>query len=214
VLKRSTIPNAITLGRIILAPIVFFLALTPLFTTRLLAFIVFLAAAFSDIWDGHLARKYGWISNFGKLVDPIADKLLLVATMTSFYMISRRPGPDMEFPFLDPFPLWILIVVFGRELAITLMRAHAARRGVVIPAGKAGKRKTIYQSIFMGAGLAWYAALSLGVARGWDGLPAWSAWLTFHSLVVLVSLVVAIFMTVASLGVYLWSWRRLMRGAQ
>ncbi|MGH7462106.1 MAG: CDP-alcohol phosphatidyltransferase family protein, partial [Longimicrobiales bacterium] len=76
VLKRSTIPNFITVGRIVLAPVVSVLLFTPTFTARIIGFVLFLVAAFSDLWDGYLARKHGWISNFGQLVDPIADKLL------------------------------------------------------------------------------------------------------------------------------------------
>jgi CDP-diacylglycerol---glycerol-3-phosphate 3-phosphatidyltransferase len=213
VLERSTIPNAITVGRIILAPVVFFLVMTPAFTPRLLAFVLFLVAAFSDLWDGHLARKYGWISNFGKLVDPIADKLLLVATLVPFYLISRSTGAASEFPFFGVFPMWILIVIFGREVLITGMRAYAARRGVIIPAGRAGKQKAIFQNIFMGAGVAWYAALSLGLAQGWTGRSAWSAWLVLHAGVVLASLAIALFLTVYSLVLYLRNWRMHMRSA-
>jgi phosphatidylglycerophosphate synthase len=66
------------------------LLFVPTFTARFIAWLLFLIAAFSDLWDGHLARKYGWISDFGKLVDPIADKLLLVTTFVPFYILSHR----------------------------------------------------------------------------------------------------------------------------
>ena len=82
--SRSALPNIITVARILLAPVVFALLFVPSFTARFVGWILFLIAAFSDLWDGYLARKHGWISDFGKLLDPIADKLLLAATFLPF----------------------------------------------------------------------------------------------------------------------------------
>ena len=209
-LERSTVPNAITVGRILLAPLVFALVLSPGFWDRLLAFLLFLLAAFSDIWDGHLARKYGWISDFGKLLDPIADKLLLVATFIPFYMLSRSSDPVGPLPFIGALPLWIVLVIFGRELAVTVIRAIAARRGVVIPAGRAGKHKTVFQSIFIGAVLAWYALQTLAQSSDWRG-TLWSGFETFHGLVIIVTLLIALLLTVYSFALYLWRWRLLVR---
>ena len=88
-MHRSTLPNAITVARIIMAPMVGYLLFVPTFTARFVGWLLFLIAAFSDLWDGYLARKNNWISNFGKLVDPIADKLLLLCTFVPFYMVSH-----------------------------------------------------------------------------------------------------------------------------
>jgi CDP-diacylglycerol--glycerol-3-phosphate 3-phosphatidyltransferase len=209
-LERSAIPNAITVARIALAPVVGFLAFVPTFTARLMAFLLFLVAAFSDLWDGHLARKYGWISDFGKLVDPIADKLLLVMTFLPFYILSQRADPYGELVVIGEMPLWILLVIFGRELLITIIRSVAANRGVVIPAGKSGKLKAVFQNIFVGTALAWLAINSAALTRGWYGMQAWTWWTWFHGFVFMTSLVIAVFLTVYSLGVYLWEWRRLM----
>ena len=96
VLRPSTLPNLITVARIVLAPVIFILLFVPTFSARLVAFVLFLMAAFSDLWDGHLARKHGWISDFGKLVDPIADKLLLAATFLPFYILSHRPAVSTQ----------------------------------------------------------------------------------------------------------------------
>src|SRR5690606_12787865 len=104
-LSRSTIPNVITVGRVILAPVVAFLVFVPSFGARLLAFILFVVAAVSDLWDGYLARKHGWISDFGKLMDPLADKLLLVATFVPFYILSHRAGPVGSLPYWGDLPL-------------------------------------------------------------------------------------------------------------
>lgn len=212
VLERSTLPNVITLGRIALAPIVFFLIFVPTFTARFLAWILFLIAAFSDLWDGYLARKHGWISDFGKLVDPIADKLLLVATFTPFYILSHRPAGDGRLPLIDTLPLWILLIVFGRELLVTVLRALVARRGIVIPAGRSGKLKAVFQNIFIGAAIFWYALQSAALRADWTGL-FWDVWRGFHGIVLMVTLVIAVTLTLYSLMVYLWEWRRLVRSA-
>jgi CDP-diacylglycerol---glycerol-3-phosphate 3-phosphatidyltransferase len=209
--ERSALPNAITLARIALAPVVGFLAFVPTFTARLIAFVLFLIAAFSDLWDGHLARKYGWISDFGKLVDPIADKLLLVLTFLPFYILSHRTGdPHGQLVVIGAMPLWILLVIFGRELLITVIRSFAANRGIVIPAGKSGKLKAVFQNIFIGTALAWLAINSAAINQGWYGMQSWTYWTWFHGFVFMTSLVIAVFLTLFSLVVYLREWRKLM----
>lgn len=210
-LQRSTIPNAITVGRIVMAPVVGLLLFVPTFSARFIAWILFLIAAFSDLWDGHLARKYGWISPFGQLVDPIADKLLLVATFVPFYMLSHRPDPYGQLVVVGALPLWVVLIVFGRELLVTLFRALAARRGIVIPAGRSGKLKAVFQNIFIGTAIAWLAINAAALTRGWSGREAWTAWTYFHGFVFVASLGIAVVLTVYSLGVYLWQWRSLVR---
>lgn len=209
-LRPSTLPNVITVTRIALTPVVLILLFTPTFSARLLAFILFLVAAFSDLFDGHIARKYGWISDFGKLVDPIADKLLLVATFLPFYILSHRPPLPTKLPVLGVLPLWVLLVVFAREALVTLLRSIAAKRGHVIPAGKAGKLKAVFQNIFIGTTILWYALRTAGAERGWDG-PFWTAWQALHATVLLLTLLIAVVLTVWSLFVYLWGWRKGLR---
>ena len=211
-LRPSTLPNVITVTRIALAPVIFILVFVPTFTARLAAFVLFLVAAFSDLWDGHLARKHGWVSDFGKLVDPIADKLLLVATFLPFYILSHRPPLPTRFPVIDVLPLWILLVVLGREALVTLLRSIAARRGHVIPAGRAGKLKAVFQNIFIGATILWYALRTAGIQQAWEG-RFWSAWQVLHATVLLATLAIAVLLTVWSLAVYLWGWRKGLRAA-
>lgn len=210
--ERSALPNAITVARIILTPVVYVLVFIPTFTARFVAFLVFLAAAFSDLWDGYLARKHGWISNFGKLLDPIADKLLLVATFVPFYIISRGATPDAPLPFFGELPLWVMIIIFGREILVTALRSYAARRGIVIAAGKSGKLKAVFQNIFIGTTIFWYALQSAALAGRWSGM-LWERWQIFHGAVFLQTLAIALWLTVYSLGIYLYEWRRLLRAA-
>lgn len=207
-LERRTIPNVITLARVLLTPVIFFLALSEGFTPRLLAFLLFATAAISDLWDGYLARKHGWISDFGKLMDPLADKLLLVATFIPFFIISHRPGSLGDLPFWGELPLWVLIVIFGREILVTVVRQVAARRGRVIPAGQVGKYKAFFQSLFSGAALLWYALQSAARGHQWSG-GFWETWQTLiHGPVIGVTLLVALVLTVYSMLVYFWSWGR------
>ena len=203
------IPNVITVARIALCPVIFALIFVPTFAARFTAWILFLIAAFSDLWDGYLARKHGWISDFGKLVDPIADKLLLVATFIPFYILSNRDPTDHSFPVIDTLPLWIVLVIFGRELFITLFRSYAARRGVVIPAGPSGKYKAVFQNVFVGSAILWYALLAEANLRGWDG-PVWRGWVGFHFAFSVVVLTIAVILTIYSMFVYLWNYRSLV----
>ncbi|MDZ7779329.1 MAG: CDP-diacylglycerol--glycerol-3-phosphate 3-phosphatidyltransferase [Gemmatimonadota bacterium] len=204
-----TLPNVITLARIAACPVIFFLALSPDTGLRSWAFVLFVVAAVSDIWDGYLARRYGLVTNMGKLLDPFADKLLLVASYVPIYMVSQRGGTLDSLPWWGAMPLWVMVVIFGREVFITLFRSFAARRGVVIAAGAAGKRKALFQAIFAGAALLWYPLRAFGAERGFDS-AIWDAWFAFHGAVVAISLGIAVVLTVYSLIDYLWSYRTLV----
>jgi CDP-diacylglycerol--glycerol-3-phosphate 3-phosphatidyltransferase len=211
-LQRSTIPNAITVARITLAPVVGILLFMPTFTARFVAWVLFLIAAFSDLWDGYLARKYGWISNSGKLLDPIADKLLLATTFIPFYLLSHERGdPYGQLVVVGALPLWVVLLIFGRELLITVIRFLAARRGIIIPAGKSGKLKAVFQNIFIGTAIAWLAINATALRADWAGRDNWKYWTYFHGAVFVLSLGIAVFLTVYSFGVYLWHWRALLR---
>ncbi len=215
------LPNALTIARIGVAPPLFFLLFVGAFWPRLAAFVLFVLAAVSDVWDGYLARRRGQITDFGKLADPIADKLLLFATFLPFYFLPRvddflfLPRVDDSVgavPYWGPLPLWVLLVIFGREVLVTLFRGYAVRRGVVIPAGKAGKYKTTFQNLFIGGLILWYALQTEAQKVGWSG-TLWSWFEAFHALWVAVTLALAVGLTVYSLGVYLWQYRRLVRSA-
>ena len=206
------LPNGITVARVLAAPVVFFLILHGGLTQLVVAFILFLAAAISDIWDGYLARRRGQITDFGKLADPIADKLLVVSTFVPFYIVSiSELGLDVPVvPYWGVLPLWVLIVVLGRELAITMFRWFAKRRGVVIAAGVEGKYKAVFQNMFMGGEIVWLAVRGQALERGWD-TPFWSFWQVFHGLYVAITLTIAVLLTAYSLAVYLWRYRALVR---
>jgi CDP-diacylglycerol--glycerol-3-phosphate 3-phosphatidyltransferase len=207
--RLTLLPNVITVARILACPAIFALALAPGLGARFGAFALFVVAGLSDFWDGWLARRYDLITDMGKLLDPIADKLLLASTLIPFYLISHRPSPLEEVPVWGPLPLWVLLVIFGRETFMTLFRAYAVRRGVVIAAGRSGKHKTLLQSLFIGGLLLWYPAVHLADARGWSG-TLWSTTSTFIELWCAVTLAAAIVLTIYSMLDYLWSYRSLV----
>ncbi|MFW5980221.1 MAG: CDP-diacylglycerol--glycerol-3-phosphate 3-phosphatidyltransferase [Halanaerobiales bacterium] len=129
------LPNKLTLLRIILVPVFMgFLFLRrdyPLYS-EVLALITFVAAAITDGLDGYLARKNEIVTTFGKIVDPLADKLLISAALVSFVALREISA-------------WAAIIIIGRELAITGLRVVAASEGVVISASIWGKLKTALQ---------------------------------------------------------------------
>lgn len=208
--RGLNLPNIITVLRILVCPVIFTLALSSSTTERMAAFVLFVSAALSDLWDGYLARKHGWITDVGKLLDPIADKLLIVCTIIPFYMISHSGEAGDRVPYWGELPLWVVVVILGREIGITLFRSWAARRGVVISAGPSGKYKAFVQNLFVGSLLLWYPLRSTAVARGWTGGTGWSLWSEFHGLFIAVTLAVALVLTVYSMLDYLWSYRSLV----
>jgi CDP-diacylglycerol--glycerol-3-phosphate 3-phosphatidyltransferase len=207
--SQLNLPNTITIARILACPGVFVLALSPKPLHLLFAFLLFLAAALSDLWDGYLARKHGLITTLGKLLDPLADKLLMVSTFIPFYLVSQGDDPLGQIPWWGALPLWVVVVIFGRELLVTVLRSWAANRGAVIASGQSGKIKAFIQNIFSGSLLLWYAGVRWAESLGWVGSWWWDAWAVFHGLVTGLTLLVALLLTIYSLGVYLVENRKL-----
>lgn len=210
--RGLNLPNIITVLRIAACPVIFALALSVDPRAGFAAFVLFIIAAVTDLWDGYLARKNQQVTDIGKLLDPLADKLLLASTFIPFYIISHRAGPEWPLPFWGALSIWIMIVIFGREILITIFRSYAARRGLVIAAGQAGKYKAFLQNLFSGGALLWYPLMATGRERGWDG-GLWSFWVGLHSWWIFIMLAVALFLTVYSMGVYLWNYRRVLLGS-
>ena len=133
-----TLPNLLSLFRILLIP---FLAYLLAFTdpaSCALAALVFVAASVTDMLDGYLARRNKSVSDFGKLLDPLADKLLVVTVLIMLVAVDR-PG-DLDVP------AWLVVVIVAREVAVTVLRGIALTEGVVIPADELGKYKLLVQT--------------------------------------------------------------------
>jgi phosphatidylglycerophosphate synthase len=141
----------------------------------------------------------------------LADKLLLVATLVPFYFISRAEGPVGEIPWWGALPLWVLLVIFGRELAVTLFRSYALKKGQVISAGRSGKNKALAQDLFIGGVLLWYPLLALSLSNGWEG-RFWTLWSGFHQAYIGITLTAALILTVYSMLDYFWTYRGLLGG--
>ncbi len=207
-----TLPNILTLARIALSPVIALLPFISGWVPKLIAFVVFLAAAISDVYDGRLARERREITDLGKMLDPLADKLLLFATLVPIYWITHYRMREYAIPWWGSLPLWVALLLVGREVFMTVIRQMARRRGVVIAAAGAGKLKTIVQDVFIGATIAWFAWKDLTAAFGWHRGWLGERWDRFHGGVVALALGTALVLTVYSLGLYLYRYRQLFQG--
>jgi len=166
-----TLPNGLTIIRILAIPIILFLLFYPERICRLITTLFFLLVAVTDTLDGYFARRRGLVTTLGKFLDPLADKLLIVAAL-----IALIPARGI--------PAWMVIVIIGREISVTGLRGIALAQGIVISASILGKYKTVFEvasitflilngkyfSIEMhqvGMGLLWIA-LGLAVISGVD----------------------------------------------
>ena len=125
-------PNLLTVVRILLVPVLVVALLAGTRHGDVLAAIAFALASLTDAVDGYLARSRNAVTTFGKLMDPVADKLLIVAALVALVSLDRLPG-------------WVAMVIIAREFAVTVTRLAATQQGVVIAANWWGKAKTIVQ---------------------------------------------------------------------
>ncbi|MBR0383031.1 MAG: CDP-diacylglycerol--glycerol-3-phosphate 3-phosphatidyltransferase [Eubacterium sp.] len=129
------LPNKLTILRVVLIPFFVFFMLTDFVPgSKWIAVTLFIIASLTDLADGKIARKYGLVTNFGKFMDPLADKLLTSSAFICLVAIGRIPA-------------WIVIVIIAREFAITGFRTLASDNGVVIAASYWGKFKTTFQML-------------------------------------------------------------------
>ena len=127
-------PNRITIARVALIPVIVVFLNIQSPAANMIALVAFVLASLTDWLDGYLARKYQIVTNLGRFLDPVADKLLVLSTMIALCGLSR-------------FPAWVCIVVLFRELAVDGLRLVAVQQGRVIAAGKLGKIKTTLQML-------------------------------------------------------------------
>lgn len=189
------LPNQLTVSRFGLTAIFLLAMFVPFPGHETAALLFFSAASLTDYFDGKIARERRLITDFGILMDPLADKILICSAFIAFV------GQNLM-------PAWMAVLVVSRELAITGLRLLAANKQVVLAAERFGKHKTISQIVAIIAVLLlaavphWGAAgpLILGPSLGGD---SWLGWLA------LLSQWTAVILTVVSGGVYLWRNRRL-----
>ncbi len=160
---QMNLPNLITLLRIFLIPVFILVFLTPTEARSMAAAVIFLIASLTDLMDGYLARRWKQITKLGKFLDPIADKFLILAALillVDFHRVSS----------------WIAIVIIGRELAVTGLRAIASSSGIVIAADEAGKYKMVIQTISI-------VLLILGYKIGTINFHVWGTFLLWISMI-------------------------------
>jgi CDP-diacylglycerol--glycerol-3-phosphate 3-phosphatidyltransferase len=201
------LPNALTVARIAATPFIATLPFASSTGLRLVAFVLFTAAAITDYIDGYLARSRKQETDLGRLLDPAADKLLLVGTLIPMFFLSG------EFPFVTPIgPVglawWVVAVILGREVFMTLFRQAAARRGVVIAAIGPAKWKTGFQLFWQGSAYFWFFIATMARARGWDN-AGWRGFAMFNGTVGSIVMLAAVVLTIYSLVIYLRSFNRI-----
>src|SRR3954466_9480279 len=217
----------LTAGRILAAPFIAALPFIASPTARGVAFLLYVVAALTDYYDGWLARTRNLITDLGRLLDPLADKLLLFATLIPMFVLMAPPTDPLvptraesidaaRLQFLTPagsvgLPWWVVAIVIGRELFMTVFRQAAARRGVVISAIASAKWKTGFQSVWVGSAYFWFFAATLAATRGWD-TPAWNAFAAFNGIVGVACMAGALLLTLYSLGLYLRTYGRVFTG--
>lgn len=208
---RWNVPNLLTVARIAITPVVAFLPFIDGYWPKLACFVVFVTAAVTDVIDGRIARRDNLITDFGKTLDPLADKLLLLATLGPIWYISQQRHTMYDIPVWGSIPLWVCLMLIGREVAMTIFRLWAERRGVVIAAEMAGKTKAALQNVFIGGTLAWFAFRDALRQLGWGQTPLGAWWNEFHGGFVAATLGIALTLTIYSFVTYLVQYRRLFR---
>ena len=153
------LPNKLTVSRIFLTFMFMLFLFSDGLTARILALAVFLTASLTDLWDGYLARKYNMITDFGKFMDPIADKILTLSAFFAFIQLGLVPA-------------WMVVIIVFREFIVTGLRLFALTKKRVLPAEEGGKHKTVSQmtAIFLILAFLIFKEIGLKVPGFW--IPA------------------------------------------
>jgi CDP-diacylglycerol--glycerol-3-phosphate 3-phosphatidyltransferase len=160
-----TIPNFLSLLRILVIPIIVYLLNFTDPASSLMAAALFLSASITDYFDGYLARRTRSVTDLGKILDPLADKLLVAAVLIMLGAMDRPNEPSV--------PAWLVVVILARELAVTILRGIALSEGIVMQAEKLGKYKFILQA---------FALCSLLIHYNYWGLDFFAAGMYFLTL--------------------------------
>lgn len=195
-----TLANRITLMRIVLSLIIFALIFARGFWTVIAAFILLTVASISDCVDGIIARRTGTTTHFGAIVDPLADKILILSTFLAFASIRELQ-----------IPLWAIFIILLREFTISTLRILAALHGEVMKAETAGKLKTTAQLVSA------FVIMALLVLKAWlkkhpTHDAGWVVWLTSHAGTIAYYLTaVTALITLISGVIYIYNHRELIR---
>lgn len=213
------LPNTISAARIVASPLLALLPFVQSVPVRVVAFVLYLITAISDHWDGQIARSRGLVTDLGKILDPLADKLLLLGAFIPMFLLQAHPQDRLLqlLPTVSErsgyafttwgiesfwFPWWVLVLILGREAFMTWFRGFAQARGVVIAAQRLGKWKAGFQYTWMGASYCWFWQKLLYQQMGWTGAMS-TFWAKLLGGIGTIALCVAFLLTLISLGDYL-----------
>ena len=184
------LPNTLTTTRIILTMAFVLTVIQNGVIPKILAALIFAVASLTDYLDGYYAKKHNLVSNFGKLMDPIADKFLILA---AFFIFAR----------MHVIALWMFAVIFFREIIVTVFRLIAVGKGEVLAAEKAGKYKTCSQMAVIGFILLFLILRESYVAARWPTEVFYQWYFLIYCL-----MAVTMALTLVSGALYLWRNRR------
>jgi CDP-diacylglycerol--glycerol-3-phosphate 3-phosphatidyltransferase len=195
------LPNIITFSRIIVLIILLWLVLQSWTGAASLAFLCILYGSISDFLDGFIARKYNLITNFGKIMDALVDKVMTLGAFALLLWMGLIP------PFW--LMLWVVLAMAIREVGITLMRVVAARKNVILAADKSGKRKTIWQV----TGICVLFAVPM-FERDWQAWFGWdlTTWIDYVWINGYIYFVLAAWLTISSGATYFMKYAPLIWG--
>lgn len=186
------LPNKLTMLRVLMIPVfMVFVELEMLPNHLLWAFVIFVLASLTDMLDGKIARKYNLVTDFGKFMDPLADKILVTAALVYFIPLGLAPA-------------WVVILILAREFLVTSLRLIASGKGIVIAADKWGKYKTATTMVWIAYALLmtnFLQSMSQGVSSACYGI---------HIALMVLSLA----LTLLSGANYLWKNRALIAQAK
>lgn len=186
------LPNRLTLLRIFLSFLLMVFLLIPGLGPKLAALVIFVVAALTDLWDGRLARRHKLVTDFGVLMDPIADKVLVLSAFVAFVQLQVVAA-------------WMVVLIATREFLITGLRLFALGKGQVLPAEAAGKHKTVSQMVAISLTLLYLVAREAGRS----GSAA--DWLIrFGPIAIQGLLLLTVVLTVTSGVSFLWRHRRII----
>ena len=187
-----TLPNQLTLLRIALSFLLILFLLSPGFSAKLAALATFILAALTDLWDGRLARRRGQVSDFGVLMDPIADKILVLSAFVAFVQLQVVPA-------------WMVVLIATREFLVTGLRLFALGRGQVLPAEAAGKHKTVSQMVAISVTL--LVLLLRETVLDW---PDRGQWLALGQNGIWALMLLTVILTLTSGISFMWRHRKLI----
>lgn len=187
------LPNKLTVSRIILTFVFMVFVFLHGLIFKIIALLIFALASLTDFYDGYIARRDNLITNFGKIMDPIADKLLVLAAFLTFVQ-------------LHVIPAWMIVLIISREIIITGLRIFAMSKGKFLAAEKGGKHKTVSQmvSIFLILGYLIFKEIMLEFFSWSDTLNLWC------SLGIFILMSITVVLTLISGISYLWQNRKLI----